>query len=141
MAARKPAAKTPVRPALKDRTPLAEWTAAALGAVLTIGVIGYSIWEVVSGDRGPPVLQIETKPAEAVAGGHVVPLIVRNDSHATAAEVEVRGVLEQAGRPVEERRAVFAYVPGGGEARGGLVFERDPAAFTLRVSAEGYEEP
>lgn len=138
MAARKP---KPVRKGLIERTPLAEWTAAAIGAALTLGVVGYCIWEAVADDRGPPVLEVSAEPAKVVRGGHVVPLVVRNASRSTAAEVEVRGVLEQAGRVVEERHAVFAYVPGQGEARGGLVFERDPAAFDLTLSAEGYAEP
>lgn len=146
MAPRKPAPrKPPSKPAprrrLVERTPISEWTAAAIGLALTLGVIGYSVWEGLAGDGGPPALSVEAQPAKAVEHGHVVPLVVRNDSDATAAAVEVRGVLEQAGQVVEERRAVFAYVPGQGEARGGLVFERDPAAFTLRVAAEGYEEP
>lgn len=137
MARRKP----PPRRSLVERTPLAEWTAAAVGLALTLGVIGYSVWEGLAGDGGPPALTVETRAPKAVDGGHVVPLVVRNTSAATAAAVEVRGVLERAGQAVEERRAVFAYVPGGGQAKGGLVFERDPSAFTLRVAAEGYEEP
>jgi uncharacterized protein (TIGR02588 family) len=131
----------PARKSLVERTPIAEWTAAAVGLLLTLAAVGYSVWEAVTGHPGPPALQVEAEPPEAVAGGHVVPLRVRNGSHATAAGVEVRGVLEQAGRVVEERRAHFAYVPGKGEAKGGLVFERDPKAFTLRVAAEGYAEP
>jgi uncharacterized protein (TIGR02588 family) len=137
MAPRKP----PPRRGLAERTPVAEWTAAALGLVLTLAVVGYSVWEGLTGDGGPPALSVEAKTAEAVEHGHVVPLVVRNAGDATAAAVEVRGVLEQAGQVVEERRAVFAYVPGGGQAKGGLVFERDPKTFTLRVAAEGYEEP
>lgn len=136
-----PRKKPAARRTLTQRTPIAEWTAAGLGLALTLAVIGYSVWEGLVGDDGPPRLEIEAKPAQAAAGGHVVPIVLRNTSHATAAAVEVRGVLEQAGAVVEERRATFAYVPGGGEARGGLVFERDPKAFTLRVVAEGYEEP
>ena len=138
-----PADRRPDRSATQRTAPTSplEWVAAGIGALLTLGVIGYSLWEGLSGRPGPPVLQVEAQAPVDVPGGHVVPLVVRNDSHATAAAVEVRGVLEQAGQAVEERRATFAYVPGSGEARGGLVFERDPAAFTLRVSAEGYEEP
>ena len=137
MAPRKP----PRRPSLAQRTPVVEWIAAALGLALTLAVIGYSVWEGLAGDDGPPALMVEAKPPEAAEHGHVVPLVVRNASDATAAGVEVRGVLEQAGQVVEERRAVFAYVPGNGQAKGGLVFQRDPKAFTLRVAAEGYEEP
>lgn len=140
-APRKPPSKPAPRRSLVERTPVAEWTAAAIGLALTLGVIGYSLWEGLAGDGGPPVLSVEAQPAKAIESGHVVPLVVRNGSDATAASVEVRGVLEQAGEVVEERRVVFAYVPGHGQAKGGLIFQRDPAAFILRVAAEGYEEP
>ena len=128
-------------PTLLERTPLAEWAAAALGLALTLAVIGYSVWEGLRDDRGPPDLSVTAERPRPTQSGHTTPVVVRNASHATAAAVEVTGVLEQGGRVVEQRRAVFAYVPGKGEARGGLVFERDPSAFTLRVSVEGYEEP
>ena len=52
-----------------------------------------------------------------------------------------RGVLRKGDAIVEERRVVIAYVPGKGEAHGGLLFERDPAAYVLSVTPEGYEEP
>ena len=59
----------------------------------------------------------------------------------TAAAVEVRGTLSAGGTVVEERRVVITYVPGKGEAHGGLLFERDPRAYVLSVTPEGYEEP
>ena len=129
------------RRGLLERTPVAEWTAAAIGLVLTFGVIGYSLWEGLASGNGPPSLTVMAEPPEPAGRGHLVPIVVRNASHATAGAVEVRGVLETDGRIVEERRAIFTYVPGKGEARGGLLFERDPAAYVLRIAPEGYEEP
>lgn len=137
MAARKPQA----RPSFRERTPVAEWIAAAVGLVLTLGVIGYSLWEGLTADQALPSLTVEAGEPRVAGRGFVVPLVVKNASPTTAAAVEVKGVLEQAGAVVEERRAAFAYVPGHGEVRGGLVFERDPRAHSLRVAAEGYEEP
>ena len=137
MAARKPAP----RRKLRERTPIAEWTAAGLGLVLTLGAIGYSAWEGLTAGDGPPRLSVEAGAPEPSAPGFVVPLTVKNDSHATAAAVEVTGELEQGGQVVETRRVVLAYVPGKGETRGGLLFERDPRGGGLRVRAEGYEEP
>ena len=124
-----------------SRTPIAEWIAAGLGLALTLGVIVYSVREGVSVRDSHPRLTVEAEAAEAAGANHVVPVIVRNAAHATAASVEVRGVLRKGDAIVEERRVVIAYVPGKGEARGGLLFERDPAAYALSVTPEGYEEP
>ena len=135
MAARKPPAR------LTRRTPLAEWAAAALGLLLTLAVLGYSVWEGITDGGGPPSFSIRTDAPQATPGGFVVPLSVRNTSSATASEVEVRGVLHDGAAVVEERRARFAYAPGGGKVSGGLVFQHDPARYRLTVVAEGYEEP
>ena len=135
MTARKP------KPSPAARTPAAEWTAAALGLLLTLGVIGYTVWEGLTENNGPPSLSIFAEPATPTANGYVVPIVVRNASHATAAQVEVQGVLARPGQPTEERRASFAYVPGRGEARGALVFQADPAASKVEFSIEGYADP
>lgn len=132
--------KTPVR-GLLQRTPIAEWTAAALGLVLTLGVMGYLVREGLTEGDGPPSLSVTAEPSEAVGGGFVTPVTVANGSDATAASVEVLGTLEDGDTVIEARRATFAYVPGRGEARGGLVFQHDPRRYRLKLSAEGYEEP
>ncbi len=129
------------RPSLADRTPAAEWAAAALGLAMTLGVVGYTLWEGVTEDEGPPRLTVSAEAATPNGATHVVPIVVRNDSPATAAQVEIRAVLHSVGGAPEERRASFAYVPGHGEARGGLVFRQDPAGAELDLSVEGYAEP
>jgi uncharacterized protein (TIGR02588 family) len=128
-------------PRILERTPVAEWVAAGLGLALTLAVMGYSLWEAAVTDRGPPDLSALAEPAKPSSQGFTVPIVVRNQSHQTAAAVEVRGELRQGGAVVEERRATFAYVPGRGEARGGLVFQHDPAGYTLETTVEGYADP
>lgn len=134
-------ARKKITPNLVERTPIAEWIAAGLGLVLTLGVIGYLLTEAVRDRAGPPSLSARAEPAQRTDGGYVVPLVVSNSSYATAAGVEVRGTLERNGEILEERRATFAYVPGRGEARGGLVFQHDPDRLNVILAAEGYEEP
>lgn len=129
------------KPVAISRTPIAEWIAASIGLALTLGVIAYSVREGVSARDSHPRLTVEAEDPQAAGAGYVVPVVVRNDAHATAATVEVRGVLRKGATIVEERRAVIAYVPGKGEAHAGLLFEHDPRAYTLSVSPEGYEEP
>jgi len=128
-------------PTLAKRTPIAEWLAAGLGLLLTIGVIGYLLVEALHDRARPPSLSARAEPAQRTDGGYVLPVVVSNSSYATAAGVEIRGTLEQNGEILEERRATFAYIPGRGEARGGLVFQQNPARLDVRVAAEGYEEP
>lgn len=123
------------------RTPVAEWIAAGLGLTLTLAVLGYSLWEGVTGAKGPPVLTVTSGRVVATESGYVTPIRVRNTGGETAASVEVRGELALAGQPPEERRATFAYVPAGGEIAGGLVFTHDPREERLALSVEGYETP
>lgn len=132
---RKPAAKS------APRTPVAEWTAAALGLIATLAVLAYSLWEGFTDRAGPPALSAASEPASRTSGGYVVPLVVRNESYATAASVEVSATLDLAGGEREERRATFTYVPGRGEAKGGVVFQTDPAQGRLTLAVEGYEDP
>ncbi|RAK67567.1 hypothetical protein [Phenylobacterium kunshanense] len=132
---RKPAAKA------APRTPAAEWTAAALGLIATLAVLAYSLWEGFTDRAGPPVLSAASAPASRTPGGYVVPLVVRNESYATAASVEVSATLELSSGGREERRATFTYVPGQGEAKGGVMFLNDPARGRLTLAVEGYEEP
>lgn len=138
----KPAAKTgSAATRLVARTPVAEWVAAGLGLALTIGVVGFSLWEGITAGSSVPAIAIEAEPPVAVAGGYLVAVTLRNDSDATASSISIRGELEREGRTVETRRAMFDYAPGKGEVRGGLVFQNDPAAHVLRLSVEGYQEP
>lgn len=126
---------------LDGRTPIAEWAAAALGLLLILSLVGYTAWEGFSADRGLPRLSVSAEPAVRVGTSYVVPVVVRNGSHSTAAGVDVRGVLRRPGEAPEERRASFPYVPGRGEARGGLVFQGDPAGTAVEVSIEGWADP
>jgi len=125
---------------LGQRTPVLEWLAASAGLAATLAVIGYTLWEGLTSDQGPPELSVAAQPAVSTPTGFVVPIIVRNTSDATAAQVTVRGRV-RSGEAIEERTIRFGYVPGGGEARGGLIFQADPAHGNVDYSVDGYAEP
>ncbi|MEW5687136.1 MAG: hypothetical protein AB1942_19655 [Pseudomonadota bacterium] len=129
------------KPDLKSRTPLAEWIAAGCGLALTLGAIGVTLWEGVTAGDEPPALSVVAEAPVRTPDGFVVPLVVHNRSAATAAEVEVTGVLATPDAPSQTRHARFAYVPGRGEARGGLIFSTDPGASGVTVAIEGYADP
>jgi uncharacterized protein (TIGR02588 family) len=130
---------TATKPA--PRTPIAEWTAAGLGLASTLAVLGYAVWEGLTDRSGPPVLTAASAPAERAGPGYVVPVTIRNESPSTAASVEVTATLELSSGGREERRATFTYVPGQGEAKGGVMFLNDPARGRLTFAVEGYEDP
>lgn len=137
MAPRKP------RKTLRERTPIAEWVAAGLGLAITLGLFGYTLVEGLAPEQGPPRLSVTSDEAAVrTDDGYVLPIVVRNASHATAADVEVLGVLEPGGQASQERRhARFTYVPGRGEVHGGLVFQSDPRSADVQLSVEGYADP
>lgn len=140
---RKPPSRGSTNPQrrLVDRTPVLEWVAAAFGLILTLSIITYLVREGLMEEPGPPALAVIQAAAIKTDAGFVLPIIVKNTADETAAEVEVRGLLSKPGETPEERRAAFAYVPGKGEARGGLVFSQDPASGALTLSVQGYAEP
>ena len=127
--------------AAPKQAPVLEWAAAGLGLAATLSVLGYSIWEGLTGRDAPPRLSVVARATQPTSAGFVTPITVRKAGPATAADVEVRASLEVDGRIVEERRATFAYVPGQGEVRGGVIFRTDPRTGRLRLEAEGWQDP
>jgi uncharacterized protein (TIGR02588 family) len=131
----------PNRSELVSQTSATEWVAAGVGLLLTLGVLGYVMTDLVSESDQTPELTVTASQSVRVAHGYLLPITVRNAAAATAAAVKVSGRLERQGVLHEERHAEFAYVPGEGAAKGGLLFERDPHLSELKLRVEGFEEP
>jgi uncharacterized protein (TIGR02588 family) len=127
---------------LHGPTPLLEWVAAAIGGLLTLGLLGFIGWQALQGTGGEPAaVQVLAGQVTPFAGGFVVEVTARNLSPETAASVEVEGSIQQDGEALETATLSFDYVPGHSERRGGLFFRNDPAAHALEVRALGFEEP
>lgn len=125
-----------------ERTPLLEWVAGGIGAILTLTLIGVLSWQAWSnpGDV-PPEVTVRLEEVVPAGTGFVARIVAVNGSPETAAAVEVEGVLSRYGEEVEAARATLDYVPGGSEKRGGLFFAEDPREGDLRLRALGYQEP
>ena len=122
--------------------PLLEWTSAAVGAVLAIGILVFIAIEALdSSATKPPLLEVRPTAVAGAGGFYVVEVTVANRSGQTAAAVEIEGELMQGGNPVETSNATVSYVPGHSERNAGLIFSRDPRAHQLQVRATGYEQP
>lgn len=126
------------------RIPALEWISAAVGLVITLGLLGFLAVEVVRQDDGVPPL-LDAVPVALTSGGdgghHVVEVKVTNESYTTGASVQIEGTLKRDGSDVETSSATLAYVPGKSERRAGLIFTRDPADHTVEIRIVGYERP
>ena len=126
------------------RIPLLEWVSAAIGLVITVGLLGFLTVEVVRQDDGVPPL-LDALPVAIAVGregrNHVVEVKVVNESYTTGAAVHIEGTLKRGGSDVETSSATLAYVPGMSERRAGLIFTRDPADYTVEIRVIGYERP
>ena len=121
----------------KDPVPLLEWVAAAIGLVIALALLGTIGLEAIRGtDRQVPVLEPRVLRIESSSAGHVVLFEVANRSGQTAAAVQVMGTAGG-----EESQAALDYVPGRSEAKGGLLFSRDPRGQKLEIRVTGYQQP
>jgi uncharacterized protein (TIGR02588 family) len=125
-----------------ERTPLLEWIAGGIGAVLTLALLGFLGWEAwtTPGDA-PPEVTVRLEEVMPAGDGFVARIAAVNGSPATAAAVEVEGTLSRGGEEVERAQATLDYVPGHSETRGGLFFAEDPREGDLRLRALGYQAP
>lgn len=125
------------RSAKNQPVPLLEWVAAALGLAVAVILTGIIAREALAGGGDEvPILAANVESINATAGGHVVRIVVTNDSGQTAARVEVEG---RAG--AETSVASVDYVPGHSQAEAGLVFKQDPRAGGLTVRVTGFQLP
>jgi uncharacterized protein (TIGR02588 family) len=72
---------------------------------------------------------------------YLVSLKIRNSGNATAAALNVEGVVKQGGTNVETSLITVDYVAAGSERDAALFFANDPRQGELSVRAKGYIEP
>lgn len=124
------------------RAPLLEWITASIGLVLLLGVVGVILADALGrGHEAPPEIVVEPLAIRPVGAGWIVEFEARNIGRAPAAEVQVTGRLSADKGEPERRSASIDYLPGGGAAKGGLLFRSDPATAGVELLAEGYRQP
>ncbi|WP_209282411.1 hypothetical protein [Brevundimonas alba] len=116
------------------KPPVLEWIMGGLGLLLTLGVLAVMLHEAM-GPGGPPVIEPSLQAVSGAPGHWRAEVEVRNTGHATAAAVEIEGVLGD-----ETASATIDYVPAGGEETVTLGFQSDPRA-GLQLHARGWTEP
>lgn len=118
-----------------------EWTVFAASLLIVAGCVALVALAMARDGDGPPELIVTTGAAARTAAGYRVPVRVRNDGDATAADVHVELALEEAGREVERVELSFLFVPRRSAREGMVVFRRDPSCCTVAVRALGFETP
>ncbi len=119
-----------------------EWTAAGLGAAMTLAAIGFMVYEAVS--AAPDAIPVITARVERIVAhrsGYVVEFRATNDGDATAAQVLVQGELRGNTGTVERSEATIDFVPARSWRRGGLVFKNDPRGYRMEVRPVGFDRP
>lgn len=117
-----------------------EWLVAAIGLVLVVAVVGFMIVEA-NGESGPPRIAVRVDSVVVLDdGSYLVEFTAANRSDASAAAVGITGEVRD-GANVETSSATLDYLPARSERHGGLHFTLDPRRGTIRLRAEGYQEP
>ncbi|HEY0599124.1 hypothetical protein [Brevundimonas sp.] len=122
------------KPAPHTQPPVLEWIMGGLGLLLTLAVLAVFLREAM-GPGGPPVIEPRLHAVHGGPGHWRAEVEVRNTGSATAAAVEIEGVLGD-----ETASATLDYVPAGGTETVVLGFEADPRA-GLQLQTRGWTEP
>ena len=124
-----------------DPVPPLEWAAAAIGLLVALVLVAIVAREaLVAREDSVPVLTATAERVVATASAHVVEVRVDNASSQAAAAVQIEGTMGE-GDNEETSIATIDYVPGHSEAKGGLIFSRDPRGGRFELRVTGYEIP
>jgi uncharacterized protein (TIGR02588 family) len=118
-----------------------EWSIGLLGLGLVLSVVGFLLYEASREGDSPPRIEIETGEVLRNGGSYLVKLRVANRGETPAAQVAIEGTLNQGDRTLETSTVTLGYVPAESQRDAGLFFQRDPAQYTLKLRALGYETP
>jgi uncharacterized protein (TIGR02588 family) len=119
-------------------TPLTEWIAAATGAAIATGLIGYLAWDGLLGGGSPPDLRLVIEAIAPTSEGFRVDVVLSNAGAQTAADVVVKSFASEIG---DEGEITFDFVPGQSLRRGTLLFRERPDPDRLDLRVVGYREP
>lgn len=120
----------------KQKPPLLEWIASAIGLLLILGVVAVIARDAFNGSADmAPNIQVFVRDEQQLGQRWLVRFDAQNMSPVTAAQVTIEGTSYEG----EVSTAVIDYIPGRSIRSGGLIFSRDPNGVRLR--ALGYQDP
>ncbi len=125
----------------QKETPVWEWIIAAVGLILVVGTIGFTLYRAMTEETTPPILEFSVQAIKPTANGYLVEFRVKNTGNQTAAAVSIEGELKKGAESIEKSSASLAYAPANSVREGGLFFAKNPNEFELNIRAVGYEKP
>jgi uncharacterized protein (TIGR02588 family) len=121
--------------------PLLERVASALGGACAVGIVGFLVWDGLTGAHAPAELTVRIESITEGPGGFEVALAVANQGGRTAAEARVAIRSRDPGGEVERGELSFDYVPGHSLRHGTLLFRHRPDPASLELQVLGYRDP
>jgi uncharacterized protein (TIGR02588 family) len=121
-------------------TPLVEWIAGAMGAVLFLAALAVLAAEGLA-RKAPPAIEGSVVETHAHAGGWLVVFEAKNTGDEPVESVKFVlsfGSEEGAG---ERREVVIDFIGPRSMRRAGVFFTSDPGGRELRIEPQGYLEP
>ncbi|WIY52011.1 hypothetical protein O9Z70_11020 [Devosia sp. YIM 151766] len=115
-----------------------EWVLGGLSGLIVLGLAGFLVFEGITKSGGEPLLSLQVVRIVNHAQAYGVVIEVRNVGHATAAEVEIAGIL--AGDPLP-RHAVLDYVPAESVREVTFNFTAPVSEDTLELFVLGFVDP
>src|SRR5688500_8284731 len=109
--------------------------------LFVLGSFTMLLRESVTGGRPLADVSIRVDEILPSAQGYLVSLKIENSGNATAAALNVEGVLRRGGTTVETSLVTVDYVAAGSERDAALLCSNDPRQGELTVRAKGYIEP
>jgi uncharacterized protein (TIGR02588 family) len=117
------------------------WIASGVGLLLFLGSVGILGYEGLFNSGGDPAISLSVERLSHDGRRWHAAIRAENSGGTTGARVQVVGELVSGTTVLETARAEFDYLPAGSTQRGGLFFDRDPAAHELRLRVLGYASP
>ncbi|HYH22639.1 MAG TPA: hypothetical protein VD995_28855 [Azospirillum sp.] len=117
------------------------WIASGIGLLLFVGSVGILGYEGLFRGDGDPVIVLSVDGVTHDGQRWHARIRAENTGGSAAARARVAGQLLSDGAVVETAEVEFDYIPAGSTQRGGLYFDRDPAAHDLRLRVLGYSDP
>ncbi|WP_395774113.1 TIGR02588 family protein [Agrobacterium pusense] len=118
-----------------------EWVTGAICTLLVAAMLGWILYDIYRYEPDDARFEIAVTDVNGEPGQYRVKFDIRNLSMTTAAQVQVRGNLQQDGGTQESADVTFDYVASEARDSGTLFFRNDPAGGRLIINVAGYTEP